>query len=179
MTDALTLPEPPSGDGALEKYINYEQGVLQHAISVADAKATFVLTISLGLAVFYLPDVLGASAAAGSILARALAVITELTLLSSGAAAFFTVLPRVNSSETDSDIAWMSKGFLGPAAGFIERCKTEITLDRLQADQLNHLHILARICRAKYRDLRLALWLIPAGLAFLICGKLLPVLSAR
>ena len=95
-------------------------------------------------------------------LARALAVITELTLLGSGAAAFFTVLPRVNSSETDSDIAWMSKGFLGPAAGFIDRCKTEITLDRLQADQLNHLHILARICRAKYRDLRLALWLIPA-----------------
>ena len=105
MTDAIPLPEPPSGDGALEKYINYEQGVLQHAISVADAKATFVLTISLGLAVFYLPDVLGAAATAGSMLARALAVITELTLLGSGAAAFFTVLPRVNSSETDSDIA--------------------------------------------------------------------------
>ena len=61
MTDAIPLPEPPSGDGALEKYINYEQGVLQHAISVADAKATFVLTISLGLAVFYLPDVLTVS----------------------------------------------------------------------------------------------------------------------
>ena len=47
MTDAPELPEPPSTDGALEKYINYEQGVLQHAISVADAKATAVMCVWL------------------------------------------------------------------------------------------------------------------------------------
>ena len=167
-------PEPPAADGALEKYINYEQGVLQHAISVADAKATFVLTISLGLAVFYLPDVFALSQHAGSAVAMIMAVVTELALLGSGAAAFFTVLPRITASATDSDIAWMSTGFMGSAASFVDRCRGEMTLERLQADQLIHLHILARICRAKYQGLRLALWLIPVGLVFLVGGKLAP-----
>ena len=170
-------PPAPPEEAALGKYITYEQGGLQHAISVADAKATFVLTISLGLAVFYLPDVLGASVGGGFPLVKVLAVITELTLLGSGAAAFFTVLPRVSASTTDSDIAWMSTGFRGSASHYVDRCKREITLERLQADQLNHLFILARICRQKYTDLRFALWLIPAGLMFLICGKLAPLLS--
>ena len=159
-------------DGALEKYINYEQGVLQHAISVADAKATFVLTISLGLAVFYLPDVFALSQHAGSAVAMIMAVVTELALLGSGAAAFFTVLPRITASATDSDIAWMSTGFMGSAASFVDRCRGEMSLERLQTDQLNHLFILASICRKKYNGLRLALWLIPAGLLCLVCGKL-------
>jgi hypothetical protein len=172
MNDAEDLARAIPGDGALEKYINYEQGVLQHAISVADAKATFVLTISLGLAVFYLPDVLGVSTAGGPAPARVFAVITELVLLGSGAAAFFTVLPRVSASAADSDIAWMSTGFIDSAAHFVDRCKAEISLERLQTDQLNHLYILASICRKKYKGLRLALWLIPVGLLCLVCGKL-------
>ena len=172
MSDATAFPGSSSGDGALDKYINYEQGVLQHAISVADAKATFVLTISLGLAVFYLPDVLVAPHGADSLGRQLFAVVTELILLGSGAAAFFTVLPRVSSAASDTTIAWMSKVFLGTAPDFIDRC-SEITLKGLRVDQLNHLYILARICREKYRDLRLALWLIPLGLVFLICGKLL------
>jgi hypothetical protein len=177
-------PTPPSAeaspdDGALDKYITYEQGVLQHAISVADAKATFVLTISLGLAVFYLPDLFALSQRAGSGVAIVMAVVTELALLGSGAAAFFTVLPRITASATDSDIAWMSTGFMGSASSFVERCREEMTLERLQADQLSHLHILARICRAKYQGLRLALWLIPVGLAFLVGGKLAPLALAH
>jgi hypothetical protein len=167
--------EARPADGALEKYIIYEQGVLQHAISVADAKATFVLTISLGLAVFYLPDVFALSQHAGSAVAVFMAVVTELALLGSGAAAFFTVLPRIASSATDSDIAWMSTGFMGSAPSFVDRCRAEMTLERLQADQLVHLHILAGICRSKYQGLRLALWLIPVGLVFLVGGKLAPL----
>jgi hypothetical protein len=172
MSAAEDFSQAVPSDGALEKYINYEQGVLQHAISVADAKATFVLTISLGLAVFYLPDVLGASPGEGLSVARLFALITELVLLASGAAAFFTVLPRVTASASDSDIAWMSTGFTGTPAHFVERCRAEISLERLQTDQLNHLFILASICRKKYNGLRLALWLIPAGLLCLVCGKL-------
>jgi hypothetical protein len=173
VSDAITSPVSSSGDGALDKYINYEQGVLQHAISVADAKATFVLTIALALALFSLPDVLIAFHGADSLGHRLFAVVTELILLGSGGAAFFTVLPRVSSVTSDTAIAWMSKVFSGTAPDFIDQCRSGVTLERLQVDQLNHLYILARICREKYRDLRLALWFIPLGLAFLICERLL------
>ena len=167
-------PSPGAIDGALQTYIPYELSVLHHAIIVADAKASFVLTVSLGLAVFCLPDLFSIARSAGSPAAKILVLATELVFLASGTAAFFTVLPRVDRSSAGSDIAWMSEGFMGPINVFVERSKQQLTLDKLQTDQLNHLYVLAKICREKYKGLRLALWLIPLGLGCFVISRLLP-----
>ena len=169
MTDATSpASRPPHADAALDaagvtQYVTFELSVLQHSISLADGKASFLLAISSGALVAELGTVVGLKGVAPRNLQECLPALAIISLLVALASAIFTMYPRIRTRETQHNFYWGDNGFRGDADSFAARCLRTSSSSMLQRDQLLHIHALAQVCRKKYLGLRVGLWAVLSG----------------
>jgi hypothetical protein len=144
-----------------DRFVEFERGVLQDNILLCDTKAGLLLAFTGAMVVFCVDAIANAHEAASahnSLLSfgvKALFWAAAGAFLVSSHYSLTTVLPRIVRAKADY-IFWESPVFkLSPD----EYVTTMRNLDPEVAhdDKLRHLHIIAGICRNKFRHFQIAM----------------------
>lgn len=133
-------------------YVSVERHVLQDNINLIDAKSGILMALSGGFIARCLDKFFElANAPALGLVSTASLTLYAISAIGFFLSAYFTwfvLKPRV--TKTNDLVYWGSEAFRENQAQFVERIEaTDPSEFRLHF--LRHLHILARICRQKYR----------------------------
>jgi hypothetical protein len=137
-----------------DRFIEFERGVLQDNILLCDTKAGLLLAFTGAMVVFCIEAIASMHEAPTT---HALISLGIKTLLWISAGAFLvsshfsltTVMPRIVRAKADH-IFWESPVFKLPVDEYVatmENIDTDVERD----DKLRHLHVLAGICRNKFK----------------------------
>jgi len=159
-------PDPsetaPLSTDAQRSVADFVHVAANHNLALADRKAGILLTLVLAVMLFLL-ERYGLSPLYRWPATTALVwAFMMLTLATAAAAAFSVVVPRV-IRQHDNLLLWADIGSHPDVSCWIGRLQ-EQSEDALTAVRLYHCYALARICVAKYRRLRIAMFAAASGL---------------
>ena len=156
-----------------ERFADFERGVLQDNIVLCDIKSGALLAFASAMVIFCIDAFVG-----GRGVGWTLHSLTNLLFLLAAAAFLFachfsltTVLPRLHRERGDDHIFWEAPIFDLSLDDYVD------AMDRLERsverrDKLSHLHMLAGICRSKYRHFQRAIRTAQAGFILLVVAEL-------
>lgn len=157
------------------RFTDFLHQSLNHNIALADRKASIVFTLATAVVVFVLqrnPAVLRGDEGA---VVQAMWIGVLLALLTSAAAAFGVVFPRIHRRR-NGFLFWSSVARHETAAGYAAHVSGQSS-DVLLSARFEHCHALASICQAKYRLLRLSMIVAALGLAGFVAVSAVSALS--
>ena len=163
-----------------DSFIEFERGVLQDNVFLCDAKAGLLLTFTGAMVIFCLDAVLrfgdgavGAPAWVGPTV-KVVLVAAGAGFLVSSHFSLTTVMPRIVRGRADH-IFWESPVFNLSADDYVAEMRTlDPHVER--DDKLRHLHLLAGICRGKYRHFQTAMRFGRWAFLVLVAGEALRLL---
>lgn len=157
-----------------ERFADFERGVLQDNIILCDAKSGVLLAFDGAMVIFSVDAFVGhhegADLFASHALATGLFMLAALLFLFSCHFSLTTVVPRIRRGGQDR-IFWEADIFRQPVEDYVNQM--ESIDNRVEhRDKLRHLHMLAGICRAKFRHFLLAMRFGQVGFLVLVLAEL-------
>jgi hypothetical protein len=157
-----------------DRFADFERGVLQDNIILCDAKSGILLAFAGGMVIFCVDafvQAVGARPTGAIALAGAgLLAMAGLAFVGACHFALMTVIPRIRRGMTDH-VFWESPIFLLPVDDYVARMQT-LDLASERHDKLRHLHMLAGICREKFRHFLRAIRFAQVGFVALVVAEL-------
>jgi len=157
-----------------DRFADFERGVLQDNIILCDAKSGILLAFAGGMVIFCTDAFVQAVGArpTGAIALAAAAVLAVAGVAFVGACHFalMTVIPRIRRGVKDH-VFWESPIFLLPVDDYVSRMQT-LDLASERHDKLRHLHMLAGICREKFKHFLRAIRFAQIGFVALVAAEL-------
>ncbi|WP_143596444.1 Pycsar system effector family protein [Tistlia consotensis] len=157
------------------RFADFLHQSLNHNIALADRKASIVFTLATAVIVFVLQRDPALLRGAAGIAVQASWICVLLVLLASAATAFGVVFPRIHRRRNGL-LFWSNVAGCESAAAYAAGV-TGHSNDALLAAKFEHCHALARICRAKYRLLRISMTIAALGLAGFVTVSTVSALS--
>lgn len=154
-------------------FASFHEGYVRHYIALADAKAGVVFTLAGGLLGYLLADAGNRATITEPVLSFEFVTImlALVSLLTMAALAFFVIAPRLSIKSNEGLVYFgavakktSSDDFLAEVAS----CSGE----RLVEARLIHCYDTAVICARKYELLKVAIWLTPLSLLFVLISLL-------
>jgi hypothetical protein len=171
------MQQPPSPqEHFLERFADFERGVLHDNIVLCDIKCGVLLAFTSAMAIYALnamaePFVahrFGAWMASLSVLAF---FVSAMGFLVSCSFSLATVMPRILRDQAEDHIFWGSSAFQRSSDDFLD-AMNNLDLHEGRYEKLRHLHTLAGICRAKFANLAQAMNFAIAGFVVLVVAEL-------
>lgn len=165
--EAVLLPESsPSADSSYGEFVSFHEDYTRHYIALADAKATVVFGVAVGLLAYlysnadFLQMVLHPTLSWRGVLPVLCSILLGLSAISSA----LVILPRLGASEKRGIV------FFGDVAGYASadeylKAVRRFTSDELVSARLRHAYDTAKVCKRKYIVLRWAIYLCFLGVA--------------
>jgi hypothetical protein len=144
----------------IPSYVSFSLMALQHSISIADAKAGYILAGSIALLTFSIKEITSTSDI--PLVAKAVVV---LFVASAGFAAA-TFRPRLSKAPDRSISYWKSEIYRAKAEEVLDELTSEAFDGRVDELVARHLHALAAVCRRKYGAVNMAFYIFLLA----ICG---------
>lgn len=164
-----------------DRFADFERAVLQDNIALCDTKAGLLLAFT-GAMVIYCIDafvtvqpVPGPWAFLVGPLIRVVLAGAGVGFLVSAQFSLTTILPRIMRGHADH-VFWESPVFKLPVAEYVAAMEA-LDADTQRNDKLQHLHLLAGICRRKFGHFRLAIHLAQIAFVILVVGEMLRVVG--
>lgn len=160
-----------------DRFIDFERSVLQENIALCDTKAGLLLAFTGGLVVFCIDAFVTLKLEPTSYLRvlapiiKGLLMIAAIGFLASAQFSLITVLPRIRRGRVDH-VFWEAPIFKLPLEGYVEAMEALLVHEE-RTDKLGHLHLLAGICRNKYRHFQASMRLAQVAFVALIARELL------
>jgi hypothetical protein len=172
-------PRPPGLSDQqhyLERFADFERGVLHDNIVLCDLKCGVLLAFTSAMAIYALNAMaepvaahrLGAWIAPACVLAFFLSAAGFLISCSFSLA---TVMPRILHDQAQDHIFWESAAFTGSAGDYLDAMNS-LDMHEGRTEKLHHLHTLARICRAKFATMSRAMNFAVVGFVVLVVAEL-------
>jgi hypothetical protein len=161
-----------------ERFAAFERGVLQDNIILCDAKSGVLLAFDGAMVIFCIDAFVGGRAPHLGLehgLTNALFLLAAGAFLISCHFSLTTVLPRLRRGR-DDHIFWEATVFDLPVDQYVEAME-KIDLERERHDKLSHLHMLAGICREKFRHFQIAIRSGQAAFLLLVAAELARLVS--
>jgi hypothetical protein len=162
-----------------DRFTEFEREVLQDNIALCDNKAGLLLAFTGALVIVSIEAIANVPAAAGpytpalGLTAKVLFLLGAGCFLASSHFSLTTVRPRIVRSREDH-IFWEAPVFHLPVTDFVAALNA-LPPAAERVEQLHHLHVLAGICRSKYRNFGIALRLGQIAFIALVAGELLRI----
>jgi hypothetical protein len=150
-----------------ERFADFERGVLQDNIILCDAKSGVVLAFAGAMVVFCVDAFVGGH---GHHFAKALFMVSAGAFLISCHFSLATVVPRLKR-ELHDHIFWEAPAYRLPVEGYVQQMLA-IDVHLEHREKLRHLHMLAGICRSKFKHFHWAIRFGQAGFIVLILAEL-------
>jgi hypothetical protein len=172
MAETATEPED---DRMRDRFADFERAVLQDNIILCDQKSGILLAFAAALILICLEGFKSADVhAAAGFAARAAQGLLGLAGLAFLVCSYFaltTVTPRIRRGR-DDHIFWESPVFKLPVEDYVARFRVmDVAAER--DNRTRYLHMLAAICRTKYRHFAVALRFGQAGFIALVLAELI------
>jgi hypothetical protein len=175
MTSPTTsTPTSPALAAHHQEFADFEEGYIRNYISLADTKAAWAFAIASGVLVYLLgKDPLRATMVKPVCSwVYLLVVATLLLLVASAIFSFRVVAPRLHTSRGEEVVFFGAVANRPNARKYIEDVAA-LSAEELTGRRLTHCYDVAKVCTAKYGNLRAAIWIGLPGLA----GALLTILA--
>lgn len=161
-------------DAMRDRFADFERAVLQDNIILCDQKSGILLAFAAALILICLDGFKGAGIHEAGLAVRAAQGLLGLAGLAFLVCSYFaltTVTPRIRRGR-DDHIFWESPVFRLPVEDYVARFRAmDAALER--DNRARYLHMLAAICRTKYRHFALALRFGQGGFLALVAAELL------
>ncbi len=163
-----------------ERFADFERGVLQDNIILCDAKSGMLLAFDGAMVIFCIDTFInahGASPDAGLLrqAANALFLAAAACFLVSCHFSLTTVIPRLRRGREDH-IFWEARAFRLPVEQYVEQMEGLDTMTE-RREKLQHLHMLASICKIKFDHFQLAIRFGQAAFIILVLAELTRIVA--
>ena len=155
-----------------DQFADFERAVLQDNIVLCDAKSGVLLAFSGAMVIFCIDAFLETRHAETSLgtMINIFLLISAAVFLVSCHFSLSTVIPRLIRGR-DDHIFWESSVFKLPVDQYIAAMEA-VDTDTERRDKLHHVHMLASICRMKFRHFFLAIRAGQVGFLLLVATEL-------
>lgn len=166
----LDVEQPRSAENQpYGRFADFLHQSLNHNIALADRKSSIVFTLATAVIVFALQHDQSALRGQDGVLAQATWIAILLVLLASAASGFGVVFPRIHR-QRNGFLFWSSVAGHATAADYAD-CVIGQSGTALDAAKFEHCYALAKICKAKYRLLRLSMIMAALGLGGFVAAS--------